>query len=426
MDDREARQYLDQFPRFEVKPGLSRIQQLLEAAGKPHLAYPTVHVGGTNGKGSVAAMVDAVLRHAGLRVGRFTSPELMDFRDRIAVNGEWITEDELARAVTRLAPAIEALDDVPSQFEVITALAFHHFADVDVDMGVIEVGLGGRYDATNVVRPDVAILTNVSLDHTALLGGTVEKIAWEKAGIAKSAIPLLVGPLQDSVRRIVQRECEKTGAAVVAPLDIQLQRVSRDWRHATYHVDGFGQIDQLTLPLIATHQIENLRLALGTVRELRQRGSAVPDDAIREGLRSVSWPGRLEMIREDPMIIVDGAHNPSAMQDLADDVRDLVPDSNRRYLLYGTLADKDVEAVLRILSATFPRIGLCASRSARALPIEALLVKAHERFTQLTRDDSVVEGAESWLWSASQVDVLVVTGSLTVVAEARRYVMEGL
>ncbi len=420
----EARQFLDRFPRFEVKPGLTRVQQLLDAVDRPHLAYSTIHVGGTNGKGSVVAMLDAVLRSAGFSVGRFTSPELIDFRDRIVVDGEWISEEDLAAGLTQKAPAIEALDELPSQFEVIAALAFQHLARSGIDIGVIEVGLGGRFDATNVVHPELAILTNVALDHQAILGDTVEAIAWEKAGIAKPGVPLLTGDLTPSVIEVVRAECEKTEAVLKTVDGIDVRRLSRNWDAVVYQVEWAGDIRKLKIPLIGSAQLDNLRLVLGAITELRSRGFEITDNAIVEGLRSVCWPGRLEIVRKKPTVLLDGAHNPAAVRALASDIVDLIPNFERRFLLYGTLTDKDVDASLAILRDVFPAISLCASHSPRALPVASLVEKAQGHFQQITQYHTIAEGIESWLVGANTEDVLVITGSLTVVGEARRWLME--
>jgi len=423
---KQARQYLDRFPRFEVKPGLKRIQRLLQSLNQPQLAYPTIHVGGTNGKGSVVAMLDAVLRAAGFSVGRFTSPELIDFRDRITVNGEWISEADLATAVERLAPMLEALDEVPSQFEVIAALAFDHLARSSVDIGVIEVGLGGRFDATNVICPELAILTNVTLDHQAILGDTVEAIAWEKAGIAKPSIPLLAGDLPESILDIVRTECEAVGAMLTFVDDILVTRTSRDWDTAVYRAEWDSEVRDIALPLIGSAQRDNLRLVFGAIRELRIRGFEIPDAAVLDGLRTVHWPCRLEVVRKRPTILLDGAHNEASMDALAADVCELVPDPKHRFLLYGSLGDKDMDAALSILRRVFPAISLCVSASPRALSMGLLAEKAKEAFQQITQYHTIDAGIESWLARANAEDVLVITGSLTVVGEARRSLMEGM
>ncbi len=424
MNYREARQFLDRFPRFEVKPGLGRIQRLLDAIDRPHLSYSTIHVGGTNGKGSVVAMLGAVLRCAGFRVGRFTSPELIEFRDRIVVNGEWISESDLAAGVTRMAPAIEALGEVPSQFEVIAALAFEHLARSDIELGVIEVGLGGRFDATNVVRPELAVLTNVTLDHRAILGDTVEAIAWEKAGIAKADTPLLVGDVPASVSEIVCAECEKTGAILKTVDGIDVRRLSRNWDSAVFQAKWDGKVRELEIPLIGSAQAGNLRLVLGAIAELRARGFEIPDSVVVEGLRSVQWPGRFEVVRKRPAIVLDGAHNPAAIRALVSDVADLIPNPERRCLLYGTLADKDVDTTLAALRDAFSAIGICASDGPRSLPINRLFEAAQRQFEQISQYHSIAEGIESWMSRANAEDVLVITGSLTVVGEARRWLME--
>ncbi|MBE0635147.1 bifunctional folylpolyglutamate synthase/dihydrofolate synthase, partial [Candidatus Bipolaricaulota bacterium] len=393
---------------------------------QPQLAHPTIHVGGTNGTGSVVAMLDAVLRAAGFSVGRFTSPELIDFRDRIAVNGEWISEEDLAAAVERMAPMIDALDDAPSQFEIIAALAFDYLARSNVDISVIEVGLGGRFDATNVIHPELAILTNVTLDHQAILGDTVEAIAWEKAGIAKPGVPLLTAGLPESVLAIVRAECDVVGARLTCADDIAVTRISRDWDAAAYEVDWGSGVRNVSLPLIGSVQRENMKLVLGAVRELRVRGFTIPDSAVIEGLQTVCWPGRLEVVRKHPTILLDGAHNEAAIRSLVADVRDLVPDPKHRFLLYGALADKDVDVALSALRTVFPSIGLCTSDSPRALPMGRLAEKAEGPFQQITQYNTIAEGIESWLVDASVDDVLVITGSLTVVGAARRWLMEGM
>ena len=423
MNYEEARQFLDRFPRFEVKPGLRRIQALVKALDYPHLAYPTIHVGGTNGKGSVVAMLDAVLHNAGFSVGRFTSPEVIDFRDRIVVNGEWISENDLAAGISRIA-AIEAFDEVPSQFEIIAALAFDHLARSGIEIGVIEVGLGGRFDATNVIRPELAVLTNVSLDHQAILGDTVEAIAWEKAGIAKADVALLIGDVPASVHEIVHSECEKVGAVPKTVDGIDVKRVFRDCAVAVYQVEWGGNVRKLEIPLIGSAQADNLRLVLGAIAELRARGFEIPDDAVVEGLRSVHWPGRFEVIRKRPTIVLDGAHNPAAIRALASDIVDFIPNPKRRFLLYGTLADKDVDTSLAALRDVFPMIAICASDSPRALPVGQLVEKVERHFYRITQYHSIAKGIESWLAQADAEDVLVITGSLTVVGEARRWLME--
>jgi dihydrofolate synthase/folylpolyglutamate synthase len=418
MEYAESRRLLDRLPKFEVKPGLARIERLLDRLGHPERSFPAIHVTGTNGKGSVVAMLVSVLQSAGYRVGRYTSPDVVDFRDRICVRGEWIPEVAFAEIAARLAPGF-AHTDVPSQFEALTAIAFEHFRISNVDVAVVEVGLGGRYDATNVVHPILSVLTNVSLDHTALLGPTEEAIAWEKAGIAKDGVPMLAGQLSARVEAVVRGEC----AAVGAPLrraGVAVRHLGRSGTLASYAVDGADFPHKVRIPLLAPYQIENLRLVLAAVDCLRDAGYAIPREAVLDGLARVSWPGRWEVVRKAPCVILDGAHNPAAAIVVATAIVDWEPNRERRRLLLGVLRDKDAARIVETLIPHFAAIGVAASASPRALEVSALgdLVDRHE--VRCIRYDSVEEGVRDQVRRADPKDTILLTGSLTVVAEARR------
>jgi len=424
MDYQEARALLDRLPRLEVKPGLSRTEHLLDRLDHPEEDFPAVHVGGTNGKGSVVAMLGAVLRKAGYSVGRFTSPELIDFRDRIAVDGAWLSEAEWAVGVERLQISLAKTSDPPTQFEAISALAFDAFCRRGVDIALVEVGLGGRFDATNVVCPLVSILCNVSLDHTAVLGDTVERIAWEKAGIAKPGVPLLYGELPEEAKAVLLAECDEVGTSPTPAAGIRVERVAVDWECATYRVARPGLPETIELGLLGGYQLENLRLVLRGIEFLRQSGLEIPEAAIASGLRAARWPGRFEVVRRRPNVVLEGAHNEAGAARLAVDVEAFVPDRGERHLLLGALADKDVEGMGRALAVAFDRAALCASNSPRALPVDRLRDAVGGLFLYSTWYDSVVGALEGLLPALTGEDTLVVAGSLTVVAEARRWFEE--
>ncbi len=419
MDYAAARAVLDRLPRFEVKPGLERIDRLLDSLGRPERSLPAIHVTGTNGKGSVVAMLASVLRRAGWRVGRYTSPDVVDFRDRVCVGAEWINEQAFARIVGGMRAALFACDDVPSQFEALTATAFAHFRDCAVDVAVVEVGLGGRFDATNVVTPILTALTNVSLDHTAILGKTEGEIAWEKAGIAKPAAPMLVGRLSAAVADVVRRECTAVGAPLRSA-DVFVEDRGRDGRRRVYRVQGEDLPGLVKLPLLGVYQRENLQLALSAVLALRDRGWRISREAVADGLASVEWPGRWEVVREAPSVILDGAHNPAAAASIAAGIAEWEPARERRTLLLGILADKDVAGIVSALAPHFTRIGVAASSSPRSLPAEALAREVERVAERAIRYDSVEEGVCGLLGLTDPRDTVLVTGSLTVVAEARR------
>ena len=419
MEYAESRTLLDRLPRFEVKPGLARINRLLERLGHPERSFPAVHVTGTNGKGSVVAMLSSVLQCAGYRVGRYTSPDLVGFLDRICIDGQWISEDAFSSIVEQMAPELLSETDPPSQFEALTAVGLEHFRAGAVDIAVVEVGLGGRYDATNVITPVLTILTNVALDHTALLGSTAAEIAWEKAGIAKPGAPMLVGCLTLDVEAVVRRECTAVGAPLRAA-DVAVRSLGRAERVAVYDVEGVDLPRRVELPLLGIYQVENLRLALAGVLLLREQGWRIPEGAVREGLSSVAWPGRWEVVRETPTVILDGAHNVAAATVAAQAIVDWEPRRERRTLLLGILKDKDVAGVVRVLAPLFATIGIAASASPRALGVDELAGHVNQHAECCIRYDSVEEGVRDLLRRADPRDTILVTGSLTVVAEARR------
>ncbi len=424
MDYIEARRALEGLPSLKVKPGLDRIIRLLEHLDHPERAFPAIHVAGTNGKGSVVAMLSSVLSRAGYRVGRFTSPDLIDFRDRMSVDGEWISEEELASQVERIVPLLEDTTDSPTLYEVLTAVAFSHFAMKEVDLAVVEVGLGGRYDSTNIVQPILTMLTSVGMDHTALLGDTIEEIAWEKVGIAKRGVPLVVGELPVEAERVVQQECERAGAELVDVTDITLRRSNHSLDFAAYEVTATSLPRSVRIPLVATYQQGNLRLVLRAIRELRRRGLSITDEAIVSGLAATQWPGRFEVVGDGPMIVLDGAHNPHAMRALVTEVKTFLPQRDERHLLFGVLADKDYAAMASILFPLFSRVTLTSSSSPRALPADSLAGIAAEMDVDYDLTGSVGEGlatARAWL---RPDDALLIAGSLTVVREARALLLK--
>jgi dihydrofolate synthase/folylpolyglutamate synthase len=424
MDYQAARALLDRLPRLEVKPGLSRIERLLDALGHPERAFPAVHVAGTNGKGSVVAMLDAVLREGGYRIGRFTSPELIDFRDRIAIDGDWLPEAEWAAGIERMEAALVDPTDPPTQFEAVAALAFDAFSRHAVDIALVEVGLGGRFDATNVVRPLVSVLCNVSLDHSAVLGGSIEEIAWEKAGIAKAGIPLLHGDLPPAAEAIVLAECDDVGAVPIPVAEFDVERTHVDWGSARYRVARPGFPESIESGLLGGYQRDNLQIVLAAIELLRERGFDISEAAVLVGLRHARWPGRFEVVRRRPNVVLEGAHNVAGAERLAADIETFVPERGRRQLLLGMLADKDIKGIGRSLAGAFDRAALCTSESPRALPIDRLREAVGGLFLQSTWYDSVVGALDGLVPALADEDTLVVAGSLTVVAEARRWFEE--
>jgi len=407
----QAIAYLKQLPHTEVKPGLERIQALLERVGNPHERLQAVHIGGTNGKGSVAVMIASVLQRAGYRVGLYTSPHLISYCERIQINGAPIAEDEFAHIADELMPIADAMADKPTQFEFMTALAFLYFLRQKIDIAVIEVGLGGRFDATNVITPMVSVLTNVELDHTDLLGETLEQIAWEKAGIAKRGVPLVTGERKPNALEVIARECAAVGAPLI-PARQRARRTDFTWEYQEFEVWGEGKV---RMKLLGGYQRENLNVALEALEVLRQ-SLKIPHEALVRGLEQASWPGRFEVVQREPYIILDGAHNPHAARALREDVRRY----RERYalhksaLLFGVLRDKAYQTMAEILFPDFDEIVLVKPDSPRALEPSALLSWA----PAAKICDTISEGLDGA--RASGAELICVTGSLYVIGATKR------
>jgi dihydrofolate synthase/folylpolyglutamate synthase len=332
---------------------LSRVERLLAALGDPHTQFPMLHIAGTKGKGSTAALVESCIRAAGFRTGLYTSPHLHTFRERIQVAGEKISREEVVALVEEVRPLIESAPGVTT-FEVITAIGFLYFARAEVDVAVIEVGLGGRLDATNVLTPEVAVITSLSLDHTYLLGDTLAEIAREKAGIIKPGIPTVSAPQRAEAIHVLETISRERGS----PLTV----IGRDWDYELVSADLDGQVfsvravanrgseldGEYWIPLLGRHQLENGVSAIAALEIMRQRGFRIPAEAVREGLRTVHWPGRLEILSREPLVVVDCAHNPYSTQVLGEALDELFPD-RRWVLIFGASADKDIAGMLKTL-----------------------------------------------------------------------------
>ncbi len=332
---------------------LSRVERLLAAVGNPHTRFPVVHIAGTKGKGSTAAMSEACLRAAGYRTGFYTSPHMHTFRERIQVDRRKIAREEVVALVEEVRPLIERTPGV-TYFEAITAIGFLHFARSKVEVAVVEVGLGGRLDATNVLTPEVSVITSLSLDHTYLLGNTLAEIAREKAGIVKPGIPAVSAPQRAEAIKVLEAISQERGSS--------LTEIGRDWDYDPGSADldgqaftarritgGGSELDgEYWIPLLGRHQLENATNAIAALDIMRQRGFHIPIEAVHEGLRSVCWPGRMEILSREPLVIVDGAHNSYSAQVLCRALEEWFPDQ-RWTLIFGASADKDIAGMLKVL-----------------------------------------------------------------------------
>lgn len=420
MDYEATLEHLYRLERFGIKLGLDNIQRLLSLLGDPHRGLKALHVTGTNGKGSVCAYAASVLQEAGYRVGLYTSPHLVRFNERIQVDRSPISDDDVLRLWSGMQPAIQSMTaarsiDHPTFFEVTTAMAFQYFREHDVDVAVVEVGMGGRMDATNVVDGLVSVVTRVDLEHTEHLGKTVTRIAREKSGIIKPTSRVVT--VAQEALPIIEARCREIHAPLlVLGRDMHAERRAYDLHGQDVQVRGpFGELE-LRIPLLGSFQVENLAIAVGALTELRSSGFEVPDDAIRRGVGSVRWPGRLDLVREAPTVLVDGAHNRPATEALARALRELFP--GRKFaLVVGILNDKDLKGMATALGPLVSGVYAGRPNSPRAFDAEEV-ANAFRPFTESVSSPTVRGALEAAMSAAVPGDIVLVTGSIYTAGEA--------
>ncbi len=417
MNYQEALAYIDGVSWLGSKPGLGRIAALLDKLSNPQKELKFIHIAGTNGKGSCAAMIASVLKAAGYRTGLFTSPYLFRFNERMQINGQEIPDETLAALVSALQPLADAMEDHPSEFELMTAAALLWYRQERCDLVVLEVGLGGRFDATNIIdAPEAAVIMNIGLDHTAVLGDSVEQIAAEKAGIIKPGSPVLLYPQTESVQAAIRDRCREVGAPLVmadftqlVPLFDSLEGQAFSYRDRPY-----------AIPLLGAHQLRNAAVVIDLAQLLNQRGWQISQDALEHGLYAVSWPARFEPVHQDPYVIVDGGHNPQCALAVRDSLLHYFPES-RRILLTGVLADKDYPSLFDALDPAADAYVCVSPNSERALPAAALAAHLRRFGKPVIACDSIPQGIETALELAGREAMVCAMGSLYMAGEIRDY-----
>jgi dihydrofolate synthase/folylpolyglutamate synthase len=348
----EALDYLSSLGRFGVKLGLERTEALLHALGDPQDLFQGVHVTGTNGKGSVCAMLASVLQSAGNRVGLMPKPHLVSYTERIQVDQRPIAEADFAALLTEIQPVISKVASElgpPTEFEILTSAALYYFARAGIDLLVCEVGLGGRLDSTNVLDLGVSVITNIALDHTQHLGSTLEAIAAEKAGILKPDSIAITGAQPPALAVIEARARDKQIPLVRLGHEIQVTAIDKDWAGVQATITTpVGTYHDLRIPLLGLHQADNAALAVASIDALRSRGWDISDGALRDGLARTRWPGRLEVLDRNPIVLVDGAHNPAGLERSLAAVQKLAKDRSL-VIVFGAMKDKDLPAMLALL-----------------------------------------------------------------------------
>jgi dihydrofolate synthase/folylpolyglutamate synthase len=414
----ETVQFLYGLQQHGIKLGLETVRDLLTRAGEPQRRYPALHIGGTNGKGSTAAMVASILQAAGHRVGLYTSPHLIDFRERIRVNGVMVPEARVTALVETLQAAA-APDLAPTFFEFTTALAFQYFAECHIDVAVLEVGLGGRFDATNVVEPLATAITTIGLDHEAYLGPTLEAIAFEKAGIIKPAAPVVIGRIDAPARHVIEARALTEAAPIVA-LDREF-RCEGPSPADCHYVGIAAEYEHLCCPLKGRFQLDNIACALALIELARSRSLGISEGAVRLGLQHTAWEGRLEIVGETPTVLVDGAHNPAAALALAEFLAEWrwKNPAARIHAIIGMMRDKHPREFIGPLLGVIDSVILTQADLPRALTGSELrkILRDCAPFAQVatTSADALACAKRSAISS----DLICVTGSLMLVGEIK-------
>jgi len=425
MDYGDAINYLYGLRESRIKLRLEHTRILLSMLGNPEAKLRFIHVAGTNGKGSVCAMISSILQDSGYRVGLFTSPHLNRFEERISLNGNQIEEEEVVALVRKVKPLTEEMKNSdlgePTFFEVVTAMALSYFTEENADFAVLEVGLGGRLDATNVVNPLVSVITNIALDHQHILGNSLEEIAREKAGIIKDG-GILVSGAEGVALDVIENVCkDRNSELILIGKDIKYKKLnsSLDWQE--FDLGGIFHYKGLRIHLLGEHQLANASLTVGAIEALKRRGISIGEDSIRSGLRKARWPGRLEIVREKPLVVLDGAHNPAGIEALSRAISDLF-EYRELFLIIGISKRKAIPEMIDEISP-LADIVIASRFEGNSTEPELIAEEFKSNGKEPILKNEIPSAINYALSQAAEDDLVLVTGSLFTVAEARRVLL---
>lgn len=429
MNYEEARAYLSNMGKFGENKGLHRTKCILKHLGDPHNKIKTIHIAGTNGKGSTTAMIANVLIKAGFKVGMYTSPYLEEFEERIQINNKNIPKEKFAAVMTEVERAILLAKDegfdAPTEFEVITCAMFKYFYEEKIDYGVIEVGLGGRLDSTNVIKPLVSVITSISFDHMAILGDTLEKITKEKSGIIKRGIPIVTFNQKEEIIKVIKSIVEEKDSSLIMA-DEKYRFIDTQWEGKLYQKVKIiikGDEKLLKLPLLGNHQIVNCSIALKAIEVLEKvQNLNIPMDVKIQGIETVRWPGRLEVLGMTPLVVIDGAHNGDGIKKLKDSIETYFK-YNNMILILGILTDKDIDIMINTICPIADKIIAVTPHSERGEVGELLKEKIMPINTKVEVSYNYKDALETALKYTEQNDLIVVAGSLYMIGDMRSIII---
>ncbi|MFC2033434.1 bifunctional folylpolyglutamate synthase/dihydrofolate synthase [Chloroflexota bacterium] len=432
MDYQSALDYILQFADYERLPrsalvfDLKRLAMLLKRLGNPQDSARSIHVAGTKGKGSTSTMIASILTHAGYKVGLYTSPHLLDITERIRVDGQNIAQDAFARLVETLKPEAKIVNQSGglgelTTFELLTALAFLYFREMRVDYQVLETGLGGRLDATNVVKPAVCVITSISFDHMEVLGNTLALIAGEKAGIIKPGSTVICSPQFPEAMEVIEKICQDKEARLVSiGNEVTWNRTDFNSDGQLFELRGLKRKYYLNLPLLGEYQLENAATAVAAVEVLSELEAKVSEDNIADGLKEVQWPGRLQILHRQPWVVIDGAHNAYSAKRLGEALRQYF-EFDRLIIIFGASSDKDIAGLVAELARFADEIIVTGSRHPRALKPVGLSREFSNHGIAARVAENVASSIEIALAEATPEDLICATGSIFVIAEVLEY-----
>ena len=424
MKYQEAIKYITEVGNFGSNYGLERTYKLLEFLDNPHGKLKIIHVAGTNGKGSTTAMITSMLKEAGYKVGMYTSPFLEEFEERIQINGENIPKEKLAQLITKIKYAVDKVIEEgynhPTEFEIITVLMFLYFATEEVDFAVVEVGLGGRLDSTNVITPILSVITSISFDHTNLLGNTLGEIATEKAGIIKSGIPTVIYPQEEVAEIVISSKCQELDSKLykINKEDAKLINIIKEdkiYQQVKVKLDDEYDVK---LPLLGEHQILNLAVALKALEVIKDKAPKLNRESIVKSLATVRWNGRLEIMSNSPYVVIDGAHNIQGITQLDKNIKKYF-EYKDMYLILGILADKDVEDMVKVITPKAKKVFTVTPNSMRAETAEELLEEVKKYNESCEAYNDYKNAFEDALKLCKKDDLLLISGSLYMIGEMR-------
>ena len=424
MNYDETIAWLYSFEKFGIKLGLDRIKYLCNKLGNPQNSYKCIHVGGTNGKGSVCRFLQSILSNSGYKTGLYTSPHIQRFSERFIIDGKEISDSDVILLVKKIKPIVEKMikkENTPTFFEIITAMAFLYFKEKNVDLAVIEVGLGGRFDATNIVKPIVTVITNVTLEHQDILGHKIEDIAFEKAGIIKNKIPIITASKNPALKVIKKVAYERNAPITIIDANSwKKTKVELDWQE--FLITGSLKEYNVKTTLLGEHQGENIALSIAAIEKLQMSGVYITDDAITKGIEKAVNPGRMEVLGFKPLIILDGAHNIAGISSLKNTLEDDFV-FNKLILVIGILSDKNVKEMLEIIALFADIVITTKSQNKRETEpnkLKDILEKLNFK-KQIIVKEKVTDAVKHALSIAENDDLICITGSLFTVGEARDY-----